>query len=502
MDEPSMNHVLDASEFSANEVREAAAAASEKIPLRDRFNWQTIIRCLFLGAILAVIVVMSWRPGLLRFSLLLSMVSPSRGESLAWQPEQTVTPHLPQRKFTPAPAEWRLAAGHAGSWQAGTTGAELVPHWQGGPIAGSPWQRLTVNPWSWQDDVVSTRRRVADAAVQPAQKPATAFRAEDSDSWGLVQQPASISLEESSPLSIPDLAPLPAPAAPVSSERTTLQPLPSLPSLPALPSIDAPTERPSLALPPLTMPEPPARTATPPVSAPDPVSMPSPTLTPTPTPTSAPSAGVISLEPLEFDDQNSQSSLRPPSSQPVQPPERSTTTVAATAPDASEPENVDWKNREITGRIPGAYLTIYPKLKFVGLCVPGQGYIRKYNQVGVPRDLTTQPKLAADDGRTPYGKYYIAGRARDINGPNLVLSWPSPDDVRRLGVAEDVVTAVEMAWLDRILPPQSTMAGGNLRLAGTRQWVESTDGGFSLEAPHLEEIYTALPEGAWVFIQE
>ncbi len=487
MDEPSMNHALDAAEFSANEVREAPAAASEKIPLRDRFNWQTIIRCLFLGAILAVIVVMSWRPGLLRFSLLLSMVSPSRGESLAWQPEETVKPHLPQRKTTPAPAEWRLTAGHAGSWQAGATGAELVPHWQGGRIPGSPWQRLTVNPWSWQDDdVVARRRRVADAGVQPAQKPATAFRAEDSDSWGLVPpQPTPGSLDES-PLTVPDLAPLPAPAAPISGERTTLQPLPSLPALPSLPSIDPPAERPSLALPPLSTP---SQTPAPPTA---------PLVTP------APSAGVISLEPLDFDSAtDSSSSLRPPPSSPVQPPpERSAPAVAATAPDASEPENVDWKNREITGVIPGAYLTIYPKLKFVGLCVPGQGYIRKYNQIGVPRDLTTQPKLAADDGRTPYGKYYIAGRARDINGPNLVLSWPSPDDVRRLGVATDVVTAVEMAWLDRILPPQTTMAGGNLTLAGTRGWVETTDGGFALEAPHLEEIYTALPEGAWVFIQE
>lgn len=170
----------------------------------------------------------------------------------------------------------------------------------------------------------------------------------------------------------------------------------------------------------------------------------------------------------------------------------------APQPAANQP---DWKTSEITGPIPGAYLTIYPKLKFVGLCVPGQGYIRKYNQVGVPSDLTA-PKMEAHDGRTPYGRYYIADRYRDSDGPQLFLSWPSPDDARRIGLEQNRQMQVENAWRRQDLPPQDTAAGGGVGLNGLRNWVEITEGSFALEAPHMEEIYTALPDKAWVFIQQ
>ncbi|MDR1745320.1 MAG: hypothetical protein LBS30_06170 [Planctomycetota bacterium] len=164
-------------------------------------------------------------------------------------------------------------------------------------------------------------------------------------------------------------------------------------------------------------------------------------------------------------------------------------------------ETADWKSREITGPIPGAYLTIYPKLKFVGLCVPGQGYIRKYNQVGVPRDPAGD-KMAAADGRTPYGKYYIAARRAGEQGPRMELSWPSPEDAIRVGLGAPETAAIEAAWRDQNLPPQDTTAGGGVALTGLRDLPENTDGGFALETPHMEEIATALPDGAWVFIQE
>lgn len=471
MDDPSMNHVLGASEFSEDGLREMDASAAAKPSVFGRYTWQTYIRCLFLLAILGVIVAMSWRPGLLRLSLLMSMVSPSRGDSLAWQPQEDSAPRLPQRRQTPPPSEWRLAAGHGASWTAPAPSSENIPHWQGGSLPSSDWKRVSVNPWSWQDDSEYGRRRQPDALAQPSQKSATGFRADDYDGWGTVQLVRE-----------PEETPTEEPAQPA----TALSDLPPLPAL-SVPAPGQPAARPALELPPLTMPEIPARRSEQPAA------------------TESPAAtGVISLEPLSLDALDSAPSrpIAAPPSRPA-PTERPTPSPnAVTAPSSSEPENVDWKNREITDRIPGAFLTIYPRLKFVGLCVPGQGYIRKYNQIGVPRDLVTQPKLAADDGRIPYGKYYVAGRSRDGDGAKLLLSWPSPDDVRRLGVSSDVVTAVEMAWLDRILPPQTTMAGGGLSLTGLRQWVESTEGGFALEEPHIEEIYTALPEGAWVFIQD
>lgn len=170
-------------------------------------------------------------------------------------------------------------------------------------------------------------------------------------------------------------------------------------------------------------------------------------------------------------------------------------------PSRENPEKIDWTTTEITEAIPGAYLTIYPKLRFIGLCVPGQNYIRKYNQVAVPRELTG-PKMNSMDGRTPYGKYYIAGHRRDAAGARLILSWPSPDDARRIGLSADAVTEIENAWLKQALPPQATAAGGGVYLTGMRSLVETTDGSFALEEPHLEEIYTALQDGAWVFVQE
>ncbi|MDR3212028.1 MAG: hypothetical protein LBU79_08950 [Planctomycetota bacterium] len=172
--------------------------------------------------------------------------------------------------------------------------------------------------------------------------------------------------------------------------------------------------------------------------------------------------------------------------------------LAKPAPEAESA--IDWKNREITGPLENAYLLIYPRLRFVGLCLPGEGYIRKYNQVGVPSHLEGD-KSRADDGHTPYGRYYIAERYSDSDGPRLFLSWPSPADARRAGASEEELRRVEEAWERLELPPQDTPAGGGVGLNGLRQWVESTDGGFTLEAPHMEEIFTALPSGARVLIE-
>lgn len=195
-------------------------------------------------------------------------------------------------------------------------------------------------------------------------------------------------------------------------------------------------------------------------------------------------------------DQSQPSSLRTqPAATEQTPPEKTP------LPSRENPEKIDWTTTEITEAIPGAYLTIYPKLRFIGLCVPGQNYIRKYNQVAVPRELTG-PKMNSMDGRTPYGKYYIAGHRRDAAGARLILSWPSPDDARRVGLSADAVTEIENAWLKQAMPPQSTAAGGGVYLTGMRSLVETTDGSFALEEPHLEEIYTALQDGAWVFVQE
>ncbi|MCC8190494.1 MAG: hypothetical protein LIP77_07655, partial [Planctomycetes bacterium] len=370
---------------------------------------------------------------------LLSLANPSRGESLAWRPEAEPPAPLPAVKRVGPPEEWRLTGAAPARWSGGRSGGREERR-AGPPLTGRGWRRLSENPWRWQQDAPRgvTRRELADS--QPPQKSASEFRAGPLVAWPMPEM-------DTTTAGVAGLdTPLLPPPLPGAGDPSAIsgQPFPSL--------------QPPMALP---QAEPSASTAIPPL---------------------------VALEP-EAHPERGVSSLRPS-------PDASRTPAAA----AETSETIDWLSREITGPIPGAYLTIYPKLKFIGLCVPGQGYIRKYNQVGVPQD-PDGGKMNARDGKTPYGRYYIADRHLDRDGPRLYLSWPSPEDARRIGLDSGRVAEVDNAWRRRALPPQNTVAGGGLGLNGLRNWVEFTEGGFTLEAPHMEEIFTALPEGAWVFIQ-
>lgn len=437
---------------------------------------ENILRCLFLAAVLSLIGVFAWRPGLLRFSVIKSFASPSRGESLAWKPEPETPAPLPQRKTVVPPGEWRLGSAYSTNWITARS-FNLPGGGRGGRLPAMAWRRYSANPWQWQNDVGKRATR-SDLDVQPAQKPASSFRAGDLAAWP-------------EPVAVPNQA-----------ARQT----PALEGLPPLPSSQ---NGGSLSFPSLTPAGAPAAASTPAAPA---------------LPASGASASGIFSElpalPAPIVVPGNAASLRPPelpampgvgNSAFAPPPRAAETATATAAPEtkidrepaapAQPAEEPDWKNREITGPIPGAYLTIYPKLKFVGLCVPGQGYVRKYNQVAVPSDLSA-PKESAQDGRTPYGKYYVAARNRDADGPRLFLSWPSPEDAERLGLRVEEKAEIARAWQAHALPPQDTAAGGGVGLDGMRNMLETTEGGFSLEIPHMEEIFTALPEGAWVFVQQ
>lgn len=491
-----MPHTLDANDpESGFPEHDAGLPAS-------RFPWETIPRCLVVAAVLAMIALISWRPAMLRFSQLMFLVSPSHGDSLAWKPEPEPAERPAPRRHTVAPPEWRLAATHFGSWKPERAAGVLVVPGTGDPLNGGDWSRLSYNPWSWQDDTAFIGKRLEAGPVDPDQQPLTAQKTKEGETWPT--PPAAAATVPSGP-QMPSISPVP------------LE-IPSLPSLEVREAASARAEdggvsdvdAPQDAV---------VETAENPEASPNasPIS-------------SAPFPGsLLELPPLSFDDidwtdddadaeSREQTSEEPspaptepipgmPSPEPIRPAD-----VAADAPNEAvkpgdfgvpgEPaQNVNWAETEITGAIPGAYLTIYPKLKFVGLCVPGQGYIRKYNQVAVPRD-TSLAKLSAHDGRTPYGKYYIAARSVGTDGPALVLSWPSPEDAFRIGLPEAELLGVEEAWLGQELPPQETVAGGGVSLDSDRNRVEETDGGFSLEPQHMEEINAALPDGAWVFIQQ
>lgn len=630
MDDAQMNHILEASEFPGGDLREPEAAAAK--PAAIRLPWDNYVRCLLLTAIIGMVGYMAWRPSMLRLSALRALVSPSHGDSLAWKPSEEATLLVSPILRTPSPDEWRLTAGHgAENWQTVRPGAERFSLWRGARMSRPQWKRFSANPWNWQNDSAFGTRRKPDASAQPAQKPATSFRARGVDTWTGTEAAPARSVKEA-PVSIPEAITVPALGQPPIADRGSFDRLPPL-EIPSLsptnslqPSLDSPdngafasrdngdmpvpsglspvkaeeSETPKSAASEPELPDstsvkgaeetesekridlpfvpgerddaPAATTpATEPATSessvdavedvepgnrllsaeairdiempaiavvvtedapddetgspepaiistvidlPDEISAATnvsasaePDLPASPAP-SGEAVGSGSLRPREtpsaspqshsvaIPDQSRPSALRP---QPAAAGQTPATAAPATA--NADTEEIDWATREITEAIPGAYLTIYPKLKFVGLCVPGQNYIRKYNQVAVPRDLA-EPKMNSLDGRTPYGKYYIAGHRRDIAGARLILSWPSPDDARRVGLPQEMVTEIENTWLKQSMPPQTTAAGGGVYLTGMRNMIEETDGSFALEDAHLEEIFTALPDGAWVFIQE
>lgn len=454
MDNQPDNDIVGEIEHPIDEQPEAPEEAATTQTVRHPLAWENYLRCFFLMAIIFTIGLLSWRPGLLRFSLIMSFANPSRGDSLAWTPEPDPLPQPAQAKRAPSPDEWRLESAHSATWIGNRPRARQDSH-AGGRLDASRWRRFSTNPWRWSDDSQASRQTRKPDDASPPQKSATEFRAGNLPDWPQTDAMAatggfSTSLRAPALEGVPPLLPQTGQGAGVG--------LPGTPGLPALPGSGTTPSLPGLP------------------SLPPPVSS---------------DAGATSLP-----------EARPAQLFPTTQSQTSPTRTVEPQPAVAEekPEDIDWTNREITGPIPGAYLTIYPKLKFIGLCLPNLGYIRKYNQVGVPRE-SEGAKLDARDGRTPYGRYYIADRQRDSDGPRLYLSWPSPEDAQRIGLDPGKVAEIEHAWRSKILPPQDTAAGGGIALNGLRNWVDQTDGGFTLEEPQIEEIFTALPEGAWVFVQ-
>ncbi len=452
MDETSTDPAI-----AAEEGATAAPTDGQRAGLARRaaaLPWRNAARCLLLAAVVGAVGFFSFQPGLLRLSILLSLVSPSRGESLNWKAEEEPVLRPAPVKFTPQPDEFRLSPAHEDEWLAGRPGLP-ADAWRGGELHPAPWRRDSYNPWAWADDDARAKPRAdGDGDNTPGQKAESSFRAAEARDWILPSPAASAAsaaagasaLADAALERVPSLAPIPpltpppplAPPAPDSAALRLPAPPPALPSaLPSALQAERASEQTAGMLPERPAPGPiPLSDILPPTASLAQGLEPAPDLRPLP-------------------------SLRPPESRSPQLP-----AVAPAAP-AAPAETVDWKEREITEAIPGAYLTIYPKLKFIGLCVPGQGYIRKYNQVAVPADQTL-PKESAADGRTPYGRFAVAAQVRDALGPRLELNWP----------------------------------GGGVSLTGDRARTEQTSGGFSLEAPHMEEIFTALADGAAVFIQE
>ncbi len=432
-------HIDAAHESQPSEVAEDALTEeiteTETIRFFAPGFWETYLRCFFLVAVMVGVGFVAYRPSALRLSILLSLARPSHSGSLIWRAdEDSAEAPRPVIRLR-APAEWRLNPGFDALGYNARRAAKRIDL---KPLAANArgWRRLSYNPWAWQSD--TTPAHSADRGrdeLQPIQKPATAFRAKESDVWTVPQEPASSIFGNGAGEAFSDLPQLPA-----LSGQTEL-PMFGQPT-----GAQAQSGQPSFEMPPPLQPLFNGETST-----------------------------LLSPEP------------QTPKTEPA------TAIAPATAAGA------DLAAGEINAVLPDSYLTIYPKLNFIGLCVPGQGYIRKYNQVGVPQDQE-QPKQSGQDGRTPYGRYYVTGKSLGPDGPVITLSWPSPEDAKRIGLSQPELAQIETAWERKEIPPQTTAAGGNLGISYGNT-LNSTQGGFTLELPQLEELYNALPIGAWVFVQ-
>lgn len=509
--------------------------------------FETYIRCLLLLAALSVVAFLAWQPGLMRLSTFLTLSNPSRGEDLAWIPDDGFAPKLKPQVRTRPPAEWRqnpLATTAIPGMAAKPAPGE--PELVKGALSSPSWPRLFMNPWTWQNDFPLASTRVRDQLGEPPQIAATSFKVGDIESWPESQTPAAppalIDAKPEAPAQIAAApvveaksVPAPAPeptagkseAAPKQPERKAERkinastPLLHLPFLapfptsakfpdrddfgalepPALPGAKADTETKTTAIEakqPVVDPVPTASAVREPVR----LELPAP-IGPAEKRVAAPAVEApAKVQKVEIPEQTAPRAVP----EKVAPEKRAAAEKIDKPLDKPEKAErreavVDWANSEITQAIPGAYLTVYPKLKFIGLCVPGQGYIRKYNQVGVPQD-SAGFKAAANDGKTPYGKYFVAAKRDGAEAPGLTLSWPSPEDAKRAGLAADKRAEIEAAWKAKRLPPQDTPAGGGLGLIGSDNPGEFTDGGFALTEAQMREILTALPDKAWVLIQQ
>ncbi len=163
----------------------------------------------------------------------------------------------------------------------------------------------------------------------------------------------------------------------------------------------------------------------------------------------------------------------------------------------------DFRREEITSPIPEAYVVIYLKRRFMGICL-GKEYIRQYHNIAVPKDLSG-PKRASEDQRSPIGTYYVCERKIRATGRLLQVSYPSPSDAksaRALGTVDlDIERAVTQAYAKRQTPPQDTALGGEVFISDQRDAGDQTQSGFAIEPGQFEEVWTATRQGAWVIIR-
>lgn len=513
-----MAHILNTDDIEAKDILDMDDSSDASgIP----FSWEKISRCFVILMVVVMVAVISWRPAMLRFSQLMFLVSPSHGDSLAWKPAPEPPSRPEPRKHTRAPSEWRLTSNNFGSWKPAKEVSPGAGSASGSRLLERDWNRFSFNPWAWRNDVALPEKRLESDIGDPVQQPLTAFRAKDGENWvqpvistqdtvspedllsGLPSQekssPSIIPSLSTVPLEIPTLNPVEKESAKERQNRDDPENATVSENINDKNTIDQDTqastrlEFPTLSFDALELPV--RQTVSESTehngieAASDTTQQVVQELTQAPLPSTS--------DPDKSISESVVSEQRPDE---VMIPVPESIEARGESKNNNNEEYQDWANTEITRSITGAYLTIYPKLKFIGLCVPGQGYVRKYNQVGMPKDLE-RPKFSAHDGRTPYGKYFIAARNREKEGPALTLSWPSLEDGERIGLPAGQLLDIENAWRSQRLPPQDTIAGGNIRLTGDRDSTEETEGGFSLEAPHMEEIFTALPDGAWVFIQ-
>ena len=158
---------------------------------------------------------------------------------------------------------------------------------------------------------------------------------------------------------------------------------------------------------------------------------------------------------------------------------------------------------EITGPVPGAYITVFLERRLIALC-QGRKYLRVYQDVSWPR-VMDKAKSRAGDGRPPIGTFYLAEHEPGGTEPRLTVSYPSIQNAEGAlaqgRIDPMVYNRIAQAIQKRGLPPQDTDLGGGIRFTPTRDDVAETQGGFAMREPDFQELARAIKRGAWVVIR-
>lgn len=112
------------------------------------------------------------------------------------------------------------------------------------------------------------------------------------------------------------------------------------------------------------------------------------------------------------------------------------------------------------------------------------------------------PKEREGDGRTPVGQYFVCLKKLGKYGPSLGISYPSPEDARRMNAPEALIACIEERAAKGQRPPWGSPLGGEIYIHGGGAERDWTAGCIALSDENARRLYDQTPLGTRVEIRE